>query len=619
MLDQQCKRAVMSVTGNIRTVEELRLEALRELHRFLSELGGYTLPAEIISGFARRQYTHGWQLKLGDGPNHKIKVMADSHFPFDPISVFADPSLYRFIPHVERDGFVCTLPGQATIDTGQTTAVARDVLQRAYRILATTSSSMRVRNDFVTEFLSYWEGTINGRTVLSLLTPGGEVRTIVVWRGERFILIAEDEKAATRWLRFSYGDSKLIRAQRFKFENGLYIPLSAPPTPKNYPLTPDKALRLADVEGEAKGKAIRKAIDGHIASFLVMFSGHTTNGPAFFAIDVRVPKPENRGPYIAPVDRLIRGFRFKKIEEPLPAKSIRPRRSIECRRVRRIDPSWVHGRDAITSIPHLREPHVVLIGCGSLGSSVATQIAQCGVGQITLVDPDLMVAANAGRHGLGLDALYRNKASALREHLLARFPHSIAIERHEKRWEDVTWAGGNVFAEADVVVSSIGDWRTEEALNMEWISSGRSSLFIAGWTEPFAGAGHAVILDQQSGCLACHLSAFGVPDFRVTQWPELGTVRQEPACAAMFQPYGPIELGHIQSLVSQAVVDAITGSVTDEQRHRIWCGQKRLVSANGGVWTNRWASAYPGRDEGGFLTARTWEPNRRCKHCGSTI
>jgi len=475
---------------------------------------------------------------------------------------------------------------------------------------------MRVQNEFVSEFLSYWEGATNGRNVFSLLIPGGEARTICVWRGKNFTLVAENEEETARWIRFSNGDSKRIRALRFKFEKGLYVPLSAPPIPANYPLTPDSTLQLTDAQGDHAIAATKKAVDGYLTPFLIVFSGQTPNGPAFFGTDVRAPKPENRGPYQTPVDRLSRGFRSRSIADPLAVEIIRRRRQIERCSVRRLDPSWVHGRDAVAKVPRLREPHVVLLGCGSLGSFVATQIAQCGVGRMTLVDPDLMEAANAGRHELGLDALQRNKASALREHLLARFPHAIVIERYEKRWEDIAWSGGGVFAEADVVVSTIGDWQTEEALNMEWVTSGRSGLFIAGWTEPFAGAGHAVILDQRSGCLACHMDAFGMPDFRVTQWPEHDTLRQEPACASMFQPYGPIELGHIHSLVSQAVIDAIAGLATNERRHRIWCGQKELISANGGAWTDEWASAYPDRDEGGFLTARAWESNQRCIYCG---
>lgn len=592
--------------------------SLQQLREFLDQLGCEALPSDAVLEFKRSRYTHGWLLQFGSASNLTVSVLADERFPFEPISVFADPSLFRVIPHVEKDGWVCALPGQATINATQPVGVATDVLKRAYKILSASPASVQTKREFVAEFYSYWEGTVVGRTVRSLLNLGGEARGIAVWRGERFTLVAETEHEARRWLRFSQGDTKEVRAKNFTLERGLYVPLTTLPTPDRYPLTPTAAVQLAEDEGEHVGAFVRAEIDSCFDALLVAFSGTTENGLGIFAIDVRVPPPEGRGPHKPSVDRHVRGFRPRSLKNPITADAIRRRRPIEGRQVRRIDPAWVHGRDVVDATKTLLEKHVVVLGCGSLGSSVATQVAKCGVGKITLVDPDLMAAANASRHELGLDDLHRYKAAALRERLLERLPHAVAIEHHDRRWEDVAWPGGNVFADADVVVSTMGDWRTEGALNAAWIDSERPCPFVAGWTEPFAGAGHVVVLNQNTGCMACNFDEFGRPNVRVTQWPKDGALRQEPACASMFQPYGPIELGHIHSLIAHAVIDAIAADVPLERTQRIWAGQQALVQANGGTWTEEWSAAHPGRAEGGFMVERPWNPNAGCSYCGAT-
>ncbi|WP_422911805.1 ThiF family adenylyltransferase [Pseudomonas sp. MAC6] len=63
----------------------------------------------------------------------------------------------------------------------------------------------------------------------------------------------------------------------------------------------------------------------------------------------------------------------------------------------------------------LEGARVVCVGVGSLGSTVALQLARSGVGHLTLIDPDHLVSANLGRHVLGADDLGLPKASCALE------------------------------------------------------------------------------------------------------------------------------------------------------------------------------------------------------------
>lgn len=66
---------------------------------------------------------------------------------------------------------------------------------------------------------------------------------------------------------------------------------------------------------------------------------------------------------------------------------------------------------------------VGLIGCGSLGSKIATSLARSGVGNFVLVDDDIMKPGNLVRHDLDATSLGAHKADALAARLKAVSPH----------------------------------------------------------------------------------------------------------------------------------------------------------------------------------------------------
>jgi molybdopterin/thiamine biosynthesis adenylyltransferase len=70
----------------------------------------------------------------------------------------------------------------------------------------------------------------------------------------------------------------------------------------------------------------------------------------------------------------------------------------------------------------LREKHVVVVGLGSGGSTVALELAKAGVGRFTLVDPDRLEEANLVRHECDDRYLGWNKAAAVSDLILFRNP-----------------------------------------------------------------------------------------------------------------------------------------------------------------------------------------------------
>ncbi len=86
----------------------------------------------------------------------------------------------------------------------------------------------------------------------------------------------------------------------------------------------------------------------------------------------------------------------------------------------RADRKHLYSRSLGDTIPTLEDKKVLLVGCGTIGGFLAELLTKVGAGsggRLMLVDPDIFMIENVGRHLLGLPAVLANKAEACRDHL----------------------------------------------------------------------------------------------------------------------------------------------------------------------------------------------------------
>ena len=85
--------------------------------------------------------------------------------------------------------------------------------------------------------------------------------------------------------------------------------------------------------------------------------------------------------------------------------------------VERADHLWIHGRDQDSRQEFLRGTRVAVLGCGLIREGLAKLLAQAGIGNLLLVDPDTLDWPNVGRHSLGADSVCDYKAKRLEQEL----------------------------------------------------------------------------------------------------------------------------------------------------------------------------------------------------------
>jgi hypothetical protein len=300
---------------------------------------------------------------------------------------------------------------------------------------------------------------------------------------------------------------------------------------------------------------------------------------------------------------MARGFRPSRVPEPVFRMRFFGGSPAIKAAVERVDPEWIHGRGQDPRFAKLRKSTVLVFGCGSIGAPTAVALAHAGVGRLILVDHQIMQGANVGRHPLGIPTLHEPKVTGLACRLRSDLPH-LTVETRISKAEELLQRGDPLLDEVDLILSAMGNWPAESMLDEWHQANGRKLPIVYGWTEPHAAAGHAVAIVSAGARLRDGLDATGSPELTAAQWVE-DQRKYEPACGAAFEPYGPVELGYVVSLIAETAMDCILDP-PERSVHRLWLGRRSALERGGGQWTPAILKLLGAKLEGGVTIERPW-------------
>lgn len=215
-------------------------------------------------------------------------------------------------------------------------------------------------------------------------------------------------------------------------------------------------------------------------------------------------------------------------------------------------PDFVHGRNLTYAT--LKGKRILVVGAGAIGSHVAPGLIRLGAGtsggQLDLVDPDLMMPENLGRHALGYPSLFKNKAEALSAELMRQFPFSKVRPRvvNVRTLEELF--------KADLVIDATGEEIVGELINAMRLERGTKTPVLH---VRIRGNGECVQTFWAQGrdlaCLRCLLQA-DHKNYRQERFPVLKVEpqRKQLACSG-FTPYAVSAPMSAAALCMEVVVD----------------------------------------------------------------
>jgi molybdopterin/thiamine biosynthesis adenylyltransferase len=574
---------------------------------WLSALGGSaaSLTQRDLERYPERSFVAGWRVEVEvNGGAHRLDLLLPPGFPWQPPRVaLVDPPPFLTWPHVEVDALLCLAPNTLTIDPDDPAGVVAVTLQSARELIGHLLKD-DFGPEFRDEFLTYWSFAAhkNGPSIASLVRAAPPTRAIHVWRGSNAYVLGESPEQLRAWLPNVFGG----KADGYKIHEAPFLWIDTPLVPSEYPTTGHDLRALAaraDGGSQLLANIARETPDKIVA----MMGFQTANGPALAAAVVAAPVAPKHGAR----DPLLKGYRPGTVPEDILMARYFGGGKLMRRPVERADAEWVHGRGQDPRSAVLRQATVIVIGCGSVGAPIAIALAQAGIGSLVLVDFESLTWANVGRHPLGAAAVGRNKAKSLAQKLRSDFPH-LTVQHHEVDVDTMVRKHADVLESSNLIVSATGSWAGDGRLETWRVETDHRAPVVYAWTEAHACAGHAVRVGRDGGCLRCGFDRTGLPNFQVTAWPN-GSLRTEPACGAIYQPYGPVELGFINSLAAELSLEAVLGE-TIAPAHRVWVAPAGRLSRLGGTWAETWQRDPAFRNEGGFVLERTW-PAAACPGC----
>ncbi|WP_298337799.1 ThiF family adenylyltransferase [uncultured Erythrobacter sp.] len=569
--------------------------------------------SELRACYGRRRWVKGWRIPIefSDENVRQIDIVANEHFPLVPVrTALRERPPFLTWPHVEEDGTLCLLPNLAECDPDNPVSVAENLLNRSVRLIEELLEGAIVNRDFKEEFLTYWAYDAHGRgeEVISLIDPAPPSRTVKLWRGRGLQVIGEDLASVEKWVRNRFTETRSV-----KCEDAAFLWSSEPPLPSEYPQKGADVLALARSLGAGSEETVRQVASENADSLVILLGARGRGGPGLVAMHLpgRSSRLARKG---REANRLSKGFRSGQTPRDVLVTRTFGQQGIRRTGVARADAAWVHGRGADGRSATLLNKTIVVIGCGSVGAPIACLLARAGVGKIVLVDPDVLSWANIGRHPLGAAYVGKNKAQAMQDHLASNFPH-LDVEFRDHDVRSVVGTNDPALADADLIISATGSWSADHELNRWHLENGRAQPVLYGWTEAHACAGHGVVVAHEDGCIQCHMSQVGRPDFVAIDWQEGADANlEEPACGAHYQPYGPVELEFINAMLGELALDCLLNAPS-QSLHRVSLARKSRIGSLGGEVSKACQVEIVDDGHGPIIFDREW-PVTSCKACG---
>ncbi len=197
----------------------------------------------------------------------------------------------------------------------------------------------------------------------------------------------------------------------------------------------------------------------------------------------------------------------------------------------------------------------VLVGCGSVGSLVALELAKAGVGRFLLIDNDILGYHNLCRHQCGLLDVGRYKTEAVRDRILQINPSAKVVVQN-CIIQEVPLKVFDEFCDKDTIVIGGADNRQGDLYaNQIAKEVGMPLMSIGCWERAFAGE-IFYCLPQGMPDYEDFMYALGDASGRVNQNRKFYT-NEEELEKASFEPGISVDIDFVTVIASKLAIDIL--------------------------------------------------------------
>lgn len=208
----------------------------------------------------------------------------------------------------------------------------------------------------------------------------------------------------------------------------------------------------------------------------------------------------------------------------------------------------------------MKNKHVVILGCGSVGSLVAMELARAGVENFFLNDPDIVEYHNVCRHQCGIEDVGDLKINALSRKLYNINPN-IRIKKFEGQIQNAPKEMLDKFCIGyDTVFVGCADNRAADVYsNRISIYYDASFVSIGFWERAYAGEIFYYLPNVGMPCYECALGSGGNVSARAQANHHIYS-NQEQIEGMKFEPGISVDINFITSIGIKIIIDILNRS-----------------------------------------------------------
>ncbi|EGD44062.1 putative UBA/THIF-type NAD/FAD binding protein [Nocardioidaceae bacterium Broad-1] len=207
--------------------------------------------------------------------------------------------------------------------------------------------------------------------------------------------------------------------------------------------------------------------------------------------------------------------------------------------------AWLVTREGVSPMPLATEPealglsqlndkwpvddlqhmNIAVVGVGSIGGAAVQALAQYGVGNVALVDPDRFLWHNIVRHVLGPEAVGRFKVDAMKAALQKRWPDTL-IDAHRLDVVDDAHLMRSLFAEVDLILCAADGIAPRRVVSHLARRAGKAAILACVLDDGAVAELVRLRPGPRYGCLLClreYLRLQGAIDAEAAQELDYGT------------------------------------------------------------------------------------------------